>query len=965
MKYIYAIVLIIFLGLNVANAQYFQTGQDPSHIRWRQANSENFQVIYPEEFENEAQRLLVVLSRVYEYGTKTLDFKPRKISVLLHSQTANSNGLVAWAPKRMELYTTPHQDIYAQDWLEQLAIHEFRHVVQLDKIQSELPFLLKFILGEQATAIVTGLYLPVWFLEGDAVVAETALSHSGRGRMASFSMEYRAQLIEKGKYSYDKAYLGSYKDFVPDHYKLGYWLVGKTREKYGFRLWSDVLDNIGSKPLSVTPFNAVLKKKTGSNTEQVYNQVFTDLTHTWKQEFSTEANNRDVATPQRKSYTNYLYPEFYQDSLIVAYRMSINDIGRFVLIRPDKSEKVIYTPGTIYDESVSINGHWIAWAERKPDIRWSHADKSVISVFDINTGVKHQVQHENNLFSPAISPGLTSFAAVEVDKQNNFYLSVFDLATGKLIQRFKTNDNQYLFTPCWDAKGEKLYFVCLSSQGKYLASYNLQTKHFQQVTSVTYANISNPVYISDKLVFSSDFAGKDRLYSLDLATQKIYQLYDAGFGADYPSSANSKNQLVFSDYSSGGYQIARLDLNTKAHVMEVTDISLQSNQLADNLAAQEDGIPDLRQTDSLRYTSKRYSRIANLFNFHSWAPAYIDIDSYEVRPGLSAFSQNTLGTADTRFGYDYDVTNQTGRYKIDFNYYGLFPEINTSLSYGKGSTNYYQITTYSNPNIKADTTVQSYNWNQLVGNVDVRLPLNFSRGKYSTGFFPEIKYTYNRVEPTDWTSTKKFYPESYHALSYRLYHYHLLRQSSRNLMPRWGYQLDLVLRHTPFVGKDLGMLKGIQTILYFPGFTKNGGFRIYQGYQQNTFSQSSAFGNFVRSPRGIRGYQNNEMYSLATDYRMPLAYPDMNIGKLVYLKRIKSSFFYDYAWLSVPVYDRNHELIPNHHQVMFNSLGLELNSDLHFLRFFAPFEIGFRSIYLPNSNSFRFNLLFSVDFNAF
>ncbi|MBC8006180.1 MAG: hypothetical protein H7X84_11955, partial [Verrucomicrobia bacterium] len=240
-----------------------------------------------------------------------------------------------------------------------------------------------------------------------------------------------------------------------------------------------------------------------------------------------------------------------------------------------------------------------------------------------------------------------------------------------------------------------------------------------------------------------------------------------------------------------------------------------------------------------------------------------------------------------------------------------------------------------------------------------------SRGKYSTGIFPEIKYTYNRVEPTGWTSTHKFYPESYHALTYRLYHYHLLRQSSQNLMPRWGYQLDLVLRHTPFAGKDLGMLKGIQTIVYFPGFTKNGGFRIYQGYQQNAYSQSSAFGNFVRSPRGIRGYQNNEMYSLATDYRMPLAYPDMNIGKLVYLKRIKSSLFYDYAWLSVPVYDRNHELIPNHHQVIFNSLGLELNSDLHFLRFFAPFEIGFRSIYLPDSNSFRFNLLFSVDFNAF
>jgi len=230
MKHIFGIALLIFMALllflvNTAKAQFFQTGQDPSQIEWRQINTGHFQVIYPEEFDKEAQRLTFVLSKVYDYGSKTMNFNPRKISVILHTRTANSNGLVAWAPKRIELFTTPHQQIYAQDWLEELGLHEFRHLVQLDKIQSELPFILKMLLGEQAAAIVTGTYLPLWFLEGDAVVSETALSHTGRGRLASFSMEYRAQLTELGRYSFDKAYLGSYKDFVPDHYKLGYWMV--------------------------------------------------------------------------------------------------------------------------------------------------------------------------------------------------------------------------------------------------------------------------------------------------------------------------------------------------------------------------------------------------------------------------------------------------------------------------------------------------------------------------------------------------------------------------------------------------------------------------------------------------------------------------------------------------------------------------------------------------------------------
>ncbi|HET6560021.1 MAG TPA: hypothetical protein VFG54_22025 [Prolixibacteraceae bacterium] len=951
--------------VNVANAQFFQTGQDPSRIQWRQVNTANFQVIYPQEFEKEAQRLLFVLSKAYEHGSKSMNFNPRSISVVLHTHTANSNGLVAWAPKRMELYTTPNQKIYSQDWLEQLALHEFRHLVQLDKIESELPFLLKLIFGEQATAMVTGLYLPLWFLEGDAVVTETALSRSGRGRMASFSMEYRAQLAEKGKYSYDKAYLGSYKDFVPDHYKLGYWMVGMSQEKYGADLWSGVLGNIGRRPLSITPVNSVLKRQTGFNTRQLYDQVFNELTEFWKPKHETSVSDHTVVSPERKSYTNYLYPEFYHDSLIIAYRTSLDDIARFVMIGPDRRERVLYTPGPVYEESVSIKGHLIVWAERRPDIRWTHADKTIICVYDIQTGKKHELHPGNKLVSPAVSPDLKSFAAVETDNENNFFLSVFDLESGILRQRFKTTDNQYFFTPVWDEKGERLYVVCLSAKGKYMASHDLQTKHLQQLTSFTYGNIKNSVYINNQILFSADFTGKDRLYTFDIATSLIHNVYDPAFGADYPSVVNSRNQFLFSNYTSDGYQLALTGLKDNNAMAEVTDISLQSDKLADHLASRESGIPGFQKPDSVGYASRPYSKAGNLFNFHSWAPAYIDIDNYAIRPGVSLFSQNMLGTADTRFGYDYDVTNKIGRYRADFNYYGWFPELKASLTYGKGTTNYFKITNSSNPNIPADTVAMRSRWNELTAQLGASLPFNLSKGKYSTGLFPEINYSFNHVSRIDQDPDVNLYSGNYHALSYRFYYYHLLRQSRQNLMPRWGQQVDLAYKHTPFAGNDFGTLKGIQGVVYFPGLGKNSGIRIYQGFQEKTFSQSFGFSNFVRSPRGVRWYQNNRMYSLAADYRMPLVYPDLSIGKLVYLNRIKTSLFYDYAWYSVPVTDRNHITIPNGHQFMANSLGMDLTSDLHVLRFFAPLEVGIRSVYLPQTSSFAFNLLFTVDFNGF
>jgi len=969
MKKILIFTILAFLFIRPANAQYFQTGQDPSSVRWRQINTTNFQVIFPEEFEKQAQRVLFVLEKVYDYGSKSLDFKPRKVSVILHTHTTNSNGLLAWAPKRMELFTTPHQQIYAQDWLEQLALHEFRHLVQMDKIQGEMPVLVKAILGEQATAIVTGAYLPYWFLEGDAVVTETALSNSGRGRMASFSMEYRAQLIEKGKYSFDKAYLGSYKDFVSDHYKLGYWMVGKSREKYGTEIWKKALQRIGKQPFSVTPLKYSLKASIKQTTKQLYSSIFDNLTEEWKQNLQSRViDSFSVVSPAKKSYTEYLYPQIYHDSILFAYRTSINDIGRFVLINPDKTERVIYTPGSIFEESVSMTGNLIIWAERRADLRWTHSDRSVIQIYNIENKANHEIKNPNKLFSPVISSDLKSFAAIEVDPENNFFLSVFDLETGKLIDRFKTIDNQYFLTPCWDENGEKLYVVCLSSKGKYLASFDLKTRQLQELTDKTFANLKNPVYSKEKVIFSADFSGIDNLYSLEIESKIITQIASVPFGADYPSVSKSDNRVVFSNYNSAGYQLASIQIPDKNSHPEIKNIQLTTDHLAENLAIQEKGIPDFSNSDSTVFPTTKYSKLGHLFNFHSWAPAYIDVNSYEIRPGVSLFSQNKLGTAETRLGYDHNVADHTGRYKLGFNYLGWFPEITTELSVGKEASNYYLITNTVDKNgqiIQRDTTTQRLSWREITADLNVRLPLNLSKGKYSRIFYPEMKYSMVNVSNPD-SSLRNLYPGSYHTLSYRIYFYNLMHQSNQSIMPKWGQQFDIIFRHTPFSGSDLGSLSGIQSVFYFPGFSKNDGFKIYQGFQDKSFTSSSYnFSNFVRVPRGFYGYQNNKMYSLATDYKFPVFYPDLSIGKLAYIKRVKSSFFYDFAWLSMPTQDRNGKIYPNSHEMKMKSLGLELTSDLHVLRFFAPIEIGFRSVYRPDYQDFQFNLLFSINFNGF
>jgi hypothetical protein len=969
MKRIISILILSVFCLGIANAQYFQTGQDPSQIKWRQINTLNFQVIYPQEFEKQAQRISYILEKVYDYADYSLKFHPRKVSVILHTRTVNSNGLLAWAPKRIELFTTPNQQIYAQDWLEQLALHEFRHLVQMDKIQSELPVLVKILLGEQAAAAVTGIYLPLWFLEGDAVVTETSLSNSGRGRTASFSMEHRAQLLEKGKYSFDKAYLGSYKDFVPDYYQLGYWLVAKNREKFGADIWPNALQRIGHHPFSITSFNSSLKTTTGSSAKQLYSGTFDELTQEWEKSLSSRViDSFTIVSPTKKAYTNYLYPEVYHDSIIFAYRASINDIGRFVLIYPDKREQVIYTPGSIFEESVSKTGSLVIWAERRADLRWTHSDRSVIQVLDIDSRKHYEIKPEHKLFSPTISPDLKSFAAVEIDEENNFFLSVFDLKSGARKFQYKTTDNQYFFTPAWDNEVRQLFFIGLSSQGKCLASVDLQTRHFKKLTDTTFANLRNPLYCGNKVIFSADFAGTDNLYALDLNSGKITQTVSVPFGADYPTYSETTNKLYFSNYTSNGYQIASIELKNTNGDKPISTIQLQTNNLADKLASQEKGIPNFSTSDTTFFASKKYSKLGHLFNFHSWAPAYIDVNSYEVKPGVSFFSQNKLGTAETSLGYEYNTNDKVGKYKLSFKYLGWFPEITTELSVGNEATNYYLITNILNPQnqiIRQDTTIERLTWKEITADVNLRLPFNFSKGKYLRIFYPEIEYAMTSTSKPD-SALKNLYPRNYQALSYRIYCYNLLRQSGQNIMPRWGQVLDVIYRNTPLGQTDLGTLTGVQTVLYFPGFAKNDGFRIYQGFQHKSFSDSrNNFANFIRSPRGFYSYQNNKMYSLSVDYKFPICYPDFSVGKLAYIKRIKSTVFYDYGWISAPTRNKDGVIFPNSLKMDMKSVGVELMSDLHFLRFFAPMELGVRSIYRPDYQDFQFNVLFSIDFNGF
>src|SRR5665648_61231 len=252
MRYLLILLyILLYLSVQIASGQYYDTGQDPASLKWKQIKTGRFTVIYPEKYGSEGMAFAQSLDEAYLKLVSLYPEKKFKIPVVIHNFSIQSNGYVAWAPRRMELYPTPEQNTIPLDMESQLSIHELTHVFQMESLNKGFSKVMSIFLGEQFTGIVASL-LPLWFFEGEAVFAESVLSESGRGRSPSFQKQLKAITVENGNmFKYDKIVNGSYRDYIPDHYQSGYQIVTWALAKYDPQIWNRALNYTAEQPFTI------------------------------------------------------------------------------------------------------------------------------------------------------------------------------------------------------------------------------------------------------------------------------------------------------------------------------------------------------------------------------------------------------------------------------------------------------------------------------------------------------------------------------------------------------------------------------------------------------------------------------------------------------------------------------------------------------------------------------------------
>lgn len=935
------LLILFFLSIQNCYCQYFQIGTDPASVRWNHIKTLHFHLIYPESWEDKARYIASGFEYIYHEGSKSLYQHTPATPVILHTLSTIPSSETYIAPRRMEFYTSPPQDIFPQDWVDQLIIHEFRHAVQYSAINTGFTRGLYYALGEHGVFAMFGLFLPMWFIEGDATVTETALHNTGRGRSPWFEMRLRSQIVDKGIYSFEKATNGSFRDFVAGKYELGYQLVGRSRVDFGRDIWGEALKNVGKRPYTIVPFSSGIKKQTGFDKYQLYDTLTRQMEKTWKEEDKLLHENeyQVITKPLPKLYTNYNLPITFRDSLKIAVKSSLDDLSKIVLINPDGTTRDLCTLGVnYYLESLTASDSVIYWSERVVDPRWVFRDYRVIKSFNFNNRKTKQLTHRSRYYAPAVTNDGKYLAAVEVTPDNEYSLVILNSSDGTLKKRISTPDNLLFIHPRWSEDGRSIVSIVFGKNGNNLALTDPETGRTETLLPYSDMEMKRPSFYGKYILYTASYNGKDNIYAFNRTTREVSQVTSSRFGAS-DAFIEGKSSIIYSNYTSDGYQIVSEKPDTSSW-KKITIPVKSAFPLAELLTKQENFIYNSDSVPVINYHSKPYSKALSLFNFHSWIPVGIDFQDFSAGPGITLRSQNLLETTITDLGYLYNWNEGTSKYFTSISNETFYPAIDLGLNYGgRKSMGIYT----SNDSIPEK-------WKEFNLLAGLRLPLNWTHNYWLRGFQPSVTLNYKLLKMENQVPVRFDHTELT-SLNFAMISYNRMKTSQRDIYSKWGQQLQVNYNYTPF-NNELNSVFAAQLSLDFPGLMRHHALHLYGGYQKKT-STFYTYSDYISFPRGYTGIPGDEVYSFSTWYTMPLSYPDMRIGHLFYFKRFKIRLFYDYAQCPGKLQSK-----------YYSSTGLDLSSDFGFINLIAPFDAGIRTIYKPSTGGLVFEPHISFNLGA-
>ncbi|MFH0762144.1 MAG: hypothetical protein V2A67_11640 [Bacteroidota bacterium] len=938
------IALASFLAPSILSGQDF--GSFPPDIHWNQINTKKIRVIFPNGLESQARQVSNLI--LFEDANNRTSIGPltKKYDLILNNQGVISNGYVTIMPFRSEYFTTPPQDgnsLGTLDWLNLLSIHEYRHALQYMNLRKGLIKIAYVLSGESGWGVGMNLAVPAWFFEGDAVSTETAITNQGRGRIPDFMSQYPSILLDNRKYTYMKARNGSFRDYVPDHYTLGYLLCSYARDSFGNDVWDKVLKRTSWYRGIIYPFSKALKKNTGLSTRKLYKKAFADYKEQWHQEDSLLVLSPYVAlTKPSKTVTSYRYPVYLANGDLLVHKSSYNKTGAIYKVLPDSSEVQLCETGIAQDLYFTAGGSWIAWAEVTWDERYSAQNYSDVVLFNTETGTKRYLTRHQRYFSPAVSPDGSKLLVMETDLTNQYRVKILDINTGEVLQTLPNPENLYYTFPKWDTDGKSIISSVRKSTGNMLiikqsindGTSTTMTREINQI-------IGEVVVTPKNLIYSSSYSGINNIYSFNRSSSSTNQLTSTRFGAYYPAVTPDGKTLAYSEFTRKGYQLVAAPM-TKLLNKSIHPVPLDKLSKFDRSFYKAEGGNILSKIPDQEFTIKPYKTWQHPGKIHSWT-----LSPTTESIGLYLISDNTLSNLHVEAGVDYYWNEQVPGFNASIQYAGLYPVMGLGFSRNYRSTS---------------TDIDGIAFKQFfvdnIGNAEVSVPLNFSKGMFYRQVLLSAGYnliTNQEIRESDYWPISE--ATIIHSVSASAKYVQTKRQAYQNITTPLGFGLELS------ANQSIGIARASQYMAIadgaIRGFLPNHNLVVTGAWKLEYDNNEYSYLDLFVYPRGFSIPRSNWMVSVQASYHLPLLYPDFGFAGIFYCSRVRADVFGDYAYADIP-----YGAVTTSNG-LFLSTGAELILDTKWLNL-VDLPIGFRfSVLLTNdyadpTRRFNYELVFPV-----
>ena len=938
-RFILHIILILcgLLATEQLSAQYYSWGADPTSFKWRQMRGEKYRVVYPDTARHTASEMTLYLDAVNNDIAYGYIHPQMSIPFVVHPSNMLSNGLVMWLPKRVEFLSTPDIDGYSMPWTKQLIAHEYRHAVQYNNLNRGIVKALSYIIGQQSSTIGL-LFMPLWMMEGDAVMSETEMSTFGRGLQPSFSMAYRAygDDITANLRRRDKWFCGSYKEYIPSHYNLGYFMCRHGYNTYGAILGNDMAELTARRPWMVVSNSWVFKKLYGTTQPRLFEDTFTTLNNHWQSLPEVEQTTEHIAIPEPKSYTTYSHPMATNGGSIVALKEDLDTPSAFVLIDTDGGEKVLKHTGIVSTRPALDDFGRLWWTEYTRSALFAQKVTSTLYYHNIHSGRTTKYRSKANILYPTpTEQGHMAWVEYTIDGRYH----IISNAGTEHSERTTLPHGVEIHGLAYDNATEALYAIITDDNGMHIARHT--DNGIESVTRAAYTTLSNLRASNGKLYFGSIASGRDELHCYDLATGKEYQLSNSTYGSFSPAPYNEEH-IVATSYDKRGYLpvLQRITSDKEVSYRPHPEATLLPESKPWGVVNLDTVRYDAKASDSVRtkHPERRFSRIGHAVNVHSWAPA--SYNPYEIveeskiafNLGATLISQNLLSTTEgfLTWGWNHD---EGSVFKGMVRYYGLGVNLWASGTYG-GQQNIHTVYFYNPETQKIEFPDAPEKGRYYSVSAGATLPLLFQRGYHTSQLSISTSWNFSNgmtanVDKIELGGGKISniktigYSEGVHQLSLGIGFSDQVRMAHRDFLPPWATVLSASYTLNP-ASNVFGHLAVLYGKVYTPGFAKHHSFSIaasYQtsigGFQSDYLLSGLAFKSTRLLPRGFSSYDihNNNYVATSLNYQLPVWYPDGGWGGVIYFKRLRLNLGGDYASFSKPGFNDQGDVINQRRQL--------------------------------------------------